>query len=58
MEPYFLGAHHMKPEGKAKIVEEEREEVEGQKKKPYIYPKLIKLASLEEITEGPPSKIS
>jgi hypothetical protein len=42
----------MKPEDKAKKVEEEREEVEGQKKKPYSTPELTKFAPVEEMTEG------
>jgi hypothetical protein len=58
MEPYFLGVQHMKPEEKAKQLEEEGEEVEGQKKKPYIFLKLTKLASLEEITQIEPSQTS
>jgi hypothetical protein len=41
----------MKPEEKTRKVEE-------QKKKPYISPKLTKLASLEEVTEGDPAQVS
>jgi hypothetical protein len=42
----------MKPEEKAREVEEELEKDREREKKPYIYPKLTKPASLEEITEG------
>jgi hypothetical protein len=45
----------MKPEEKAKKVEEEREEVEGQKKKPYNAPELTKFGPVEEFTGPPPS---
>jgi hypothetical protein len=48
----------MKPEEKTRKVEEGREEVEEQKKKPYISPKLTKLSSLEEVTEGDPAQVS
>jgi hypothetical protein len=48
----------MKPEEKAKKIEEEREEDREREKKPYIFPKLTKLASLEEITEGTVAGIS
>jgi hypothetical protein len=48
----------MKPEEKAKKVEEELEEVEERGKKPYIFPKLTKLASLEEITQIEPAQSS
>jgi hypothetical protein len=40
----------MKPEEKAKKFEEERERVEGQKKKPYATPELTKFAPIEEMT--------
>jgi hypothetical protein len=42
----------MKPEEKAKKVVEEREEVEGQEKKPYSTPELTKFAPIEDMTEG------
>jgi hypothetical protein len=41
----------MKPDEKAKQVEE-------QEKKPYTAPTLVRLAALEEITEGFPSQTS
>jgi hypothetical protein len=40
----------MKPEEKAKKVEEEREEVEKQKKKPYRAPDVTKFAPIEDMT--------
>jgi hypothetical protein len=40
----------MNPEDKAKKFEEEGEEVEGEKKKPYITPELTKFAIIEDIT--------
>jgi hypothetical protein len=52
MKPFFLWVQHMKPEEKAREVEEELEKDREREKKPYIYPKLTKPASLEEITEG------
>jgi hypothetical protein len=39
----------MKPKDEDKV-EEEREEVEGQKKGPYSAPELTKFAPIEEIT--------
>jgi hypothetical protein len=48
----------MMPVEKAKQLEEKQEEVEGQEKKTYIFPKLTKLASLKEITEGDPAVTS
>jgi hypothetical protein len=42
----------MKPEEKARKVEEEREEVEGQKKKPYATPELTRFSPIEDMTEG------
>jgi hypothetical protein len=48
----------MTPNEKEKKVEEERKEDKEREKKPYIFPKLTKLASLEEITEGTSAGIS
>jgi hypothetical protein len=48
----------MKPDEKAKQVEEEIREVKEQEKKPYTAPTLVRLAALEEITEGFPSQTS
>jgi hypothetical protein len=45
----------MQPEEKVKKVEEEREEVEGQKKKPYTTPELTKHGPVEEFTGTEPS---
>jgi hypothetical protein len=42
----------MKPEEKAKKVEEEREEVKKREKKPYSTPELTKFAPIEDLTEG------
>jgi hypothetical protein len=41
----------MKPEEKARKVEEEREEVKEREKKPYTTPELTKFAPIEDITE-------
>jgi hypothetical protein len=48
----YKDKEHMKPEEKVTKGEEEREEVEGQKKKPYSTPELTKFAPIEDMTEG------
>jgi hypothetical protein len=53
MEPYFLGVQHMKPEEKARKVEEEREEAKEREKKPYSKPELTKYGPVEEMTDSP-----
>jgi hypothetical protein len=40
----------MKPEDRAKKFEEEREEVQGQKRRPYITPELRRFGMAEELT--------
>jgi hypothetical protein len=42
----------MKPEEKAKQVEEEREEVKEREKKPYRAPELTRFSPIEDMTEG------
>jgi hypothetical protein len=46
----YKDKEHMKPEEKVTKGEEEREEVEGEKKKPYNAPQLSKFGVVEEFT--------